>query len=70
MPDERIIELDWGEQADVGELRLICTAARHFSGRGLARNNDLVGLLGHRGPDQRVFFGGDTGYTAGFAGIG
>lgn len=70
VPDERIIELDWGQSADVGALRLTCTQARHFSGRGLRRDNTLWSSWVIRGPKQRVYFGGDTGYTAGFAEIG
>ncbi len=70
VPDERIVELDWGQQADVGELRLTCTQARHFSGRGLSRDNTLWSSWVIRGPRHRVYFGGDTGYTPGFADIG
>lgn len=70
VPGVRIIELDWGQHADVSGLRLICTQARHFSGRGLTRDNTLWSSWVIRGPRTRVYFGGDTGYTAGFADIG
>lgn len=70
VPADRIIELDWGQHTDIGELRLICTQARHFSGRGLSRDNTLWASWVIRGPRHRVYFGGDTGYTAGFADIG
>jgi len=70
VPYDRIIELDWGQNTDVGDLRLICTPARHFSGRGLSRDNTLWASWVIRGPRHRVYFGGDTGYTAGFAEIG
>ena len=70
VPVERIIELDWDEAATVGDLTIVCTEARHFSGRGLLRNNTLWSSWAVSGPKHRVFFGGDTGYTPAFAGIG
>jgi hypothetical protein len=38
IPSQRIIELDWNEQTTIGDLTLVCTPARHFSGRFLSRN--------------------------------
>ena len=70
IPDERIIELDWNEQAQVDELTLICTPARHFSGRFLNRNCTLWASWAIIGPAHRAYFGGDTGYTKSFAEIG
>jgi L-ascorbate metabolism protein UlaG (beta-lactamase superfamily) len=70
IPDERIIELDWNEQAQVDELTLICTPARHFSGRFLNRNGTLWASWAIIGPAHRAYFGGDTGYTKSFAEIG
>ncbi len=55
IPDERIIELDWNERAQIDELTLICTPARHFSGRFLNRNAHPVGVVGdHRPGAPRV----------------
>ena len=59
-----------GRRAEIGGLTLTCTEARHFSGRALARNTTLWASWVVAGPRQRVFFGGDTGYTPAFAGIG
>jgi L-ascorbate metabolism protein UlaG (beta-lactamase superfamily) len=70
IPDERIIELDWNEQAHIDELTLICTPARHFSGRFLNRNATLWASWAIIGPAHRAYFGGDTGYTKSFAEIG
>ena len=44
---------------------LTCTESRHFSGRGLRRNTTLWCSWAIAGPAHRVYFGGDTGYTAG-----
>ena len=68
--EQRIVELDWNESARIGELNLTCTPARHFSGRFLSRNSTLWASWVLAGPDNRVYFAGDTGYTRGFAEIG
>ncbi|WP_343602014.1 MBL fold metallo-hydrolase [Mycobacterium sp.] len=70
VPDERVVELDWHERARVGELTLVCTPARHFSGRFVHRNATLWASWAVIGPSHRAYFGGDTGYTASFARIG
>jgi L-ascorbate metabolism protein UlaG (beta-lactamase superfamily) len=70
VPDERIVELGWGAATRVGELTITCTEARHFSGRGLVRNTTLWASWAIAGPTRRVYFGGDTGYSAAFAEIG
>ncbi len=70
VPENRIVELDWGQSHRVGDLTLTCTEARHFSGRGFVRNTTLWSSWVAAAGDRRVFFGGDTGYTDAFAGIG
>jgi L-ascorbate metabolism protein UlaG (beta-lactamase superfamily) len=70
VPCGRIVELDWNGTAEVAGLTLTCTEARHFSGRGLTRNTTLWSSWAVTGPAHRVFFGGDTGYTAAFADVG
>ena len=70
IPDHRIVELDWGESGSVDDLKLVCTPARHFSGRFLSRNTTLWASWAFAGPKHRVYFGGDTGYTTSFADIG
>ncbi|KSZ58571.1 hypothetical protein Z045_11835 [Rhodococcus pyridinivorans KG-16] len=68
--EERIVELDWDEHVEVDGLRITCTEARHFSGRGLQRNITLWSSWVFTGPTRRVFFGGDSGYTPRFADVG
>lgn len=70
IPDGRIVELDWNESHHIGELTLVCTPARHFSGRLFSRNTTLWASWVIAGPQHRAFFGGDTGYTKSFAEIG
>jgi len=70
VPADRVVELDWDQSTTVGRLTLTCTEARHFSGRFFSRNTTLWSSWVIAGPEHRVFFGGDTGYTPAFAGIG
>jgi L-ascorbate metabolism protein UlaG (beta-lactamase superfamily) len=70
VPGDRVVELDWNSSTTIGDLRLTCTEARHFSGRSLRRNTTLWSSWAVAGPARRVFFGGDTGYTPAFADIG
>ena len=70
VPEDRIVELDWHESHRIGELTVVCTPARHFSGRLLRRNTTLWASWAILGPKHRAFFGGDTGYTKSFAEIG
>ncbi|OMC40784.1 hypothetical protein A5740_23750 [Mycobacterium sp. GA-1841] len=70
IPENRIVELDWNESHRVGDLTLVCTPARHFSGRLFQRNTTLWASWAIVGPQHRAFFGGDTGYTKSFSEIG
>ena len=70
VPEKRIVELDWNGSASIGGLTLTCTEARHFSGRFFTRDTTLWASWVVAGPQHRVFFGGDTGYTPAFAAIG
>ena len=68
---ERIVELDWWERVEVEGVEIVCTPARHFSGRSLIdRNATLWASWAILGADQRAFFSGDTGLFPGFSEIG
>jgi L-ascorbate metabolism protein UlaG (beta-lactamase superfamily) len=66
VPAARIVELDWEQATRVGGLTLTCVECRHFSGRRTARNTTQWSAWALAGPSHRVYFGGDTGYTAAF----
>ncbi len=70
VPEQRIIELDWHERTQLDGLTLVCTPARHFSGRFLSRNTTLWASWALLGPTHRAFFAGDSGYTKSFAETG
>ncbi|TGD81153.1 MBL fold metallo-hydrolase [Hymenobacter wooponensis] len=68
----QITELDWWQEVRVGHSHtLAATPARHFTGRGLTRDNTLWASWCILGPKHRAFFGGDSGpFEAGFSEIG
>lgn len=69
--DDKITELDWYESAQLGEVALILTPSRHFSGRGLFnRFSTLWSSWVVKSPTLSVYFSGDGGYSPTFAEIG
>lgn len=67
----QIIEMDWNEKTIIEEgFSVDCLPARHFSGRGLKRNQSLWASFMLQTPSQTVFIGGDGGYGTHFAKIG
>lgn len=71
VPADRITEHDWWDEADVAGLRLVCTPARHFSGRQLLdRNRTLWCGWAVFGAEARLYVTGDGGFGPHFAEIG
>lgn len=70
--DEKIItELDWHERVQLDDgTSLIAAPARHFSGRGLTRNQSLWLSLVLHTPTARIYVGGDSGYDAHYKTVG
>jgi L-ascorbate metabolism protein UlaG (beta-lactamase superfamily) len=67
----KITECDWWEGVDSDGLSLVCTPARHFSGRGLTdRNSTLWCSWCIKGKESTLFFSGDSGYGPHFKEIG
>jgi L-ascorbate metabolism protein UlaG (beta-lactamase superfamily) len=66
VPERNIIELDWWQRAYVATLEIVCTPARHASGRTLFdKDTKLWAGYAFVGAAHRVFFSGDTGlFTA------
>ena len=66
-----IIEKDWNEQIILGDgFTVNTTPARHFSGRGVKRNQALWMSYVLQTPTMKIFIGGDSGYDKHFAEIG
>ncbi len=67
----KIKELDWWEEDVYRGLKLACTPARHFSGRGLGdRFSTLWASWVIESDSSRIFFSGDSGYGPHFKEIG
>jgi L-ascorbate metabolism protein UlaG (beta-lactamase superfamily) len=70
---QRIIELDWWQDHQLGPVRLVSTPARHFSGRSLVMSDQDQTLWSGwalLGSQQRVYYSGDTAMFPGFREIG
>ncbi len=64
-------ELDWWADTRVGDARVTCTPAQHFSARSpFDRNRTLWCGWTLAGGGRRVLFAGDTGYHPKFGEIG
>jgi L-ascorbate metabolism protein UlaG (beta-lactamase superfamily) len=71
VPTTRIVELDWWEKTQLGEVSVVCTPARHASGRFLT-DKDAKLWAGYAivGPRHRAYYSGDTGLFPGMREIG
>ncbi len=71
IPEDKITELDWWQEVEFRDLKLVCTPSQHFSGRGLGdRASTLWSSWAIVGKERRVYFSGDSGYFPGFKEIG
>ncbi|HSD90297.1 MAG TPA: MBL fold metallo-hydrolase [Kofleriaceae bacterium] len=68
---ENIVELDWWQTHEVGQLQITLVPARHWSMREPWNKNDtLWGGYVIRGPEGTVYHSGDTAWGDHFAEIG
>ena len=68
---DRIVELDWWQQAQHAGVEVTATPSQHFSGRTLSdRNSTLWASWVLQAGGQRIYYSGDTGYFPGFKAIG
>jgi L-ascorbate metabolism protein UlaG (beta-lactamase superfamily) len=71
VPSDKITEHDWWEELEFKCLKLACTPARHFSGRGLFdRDSTLWCSWVIVGREAKIFYSGDSGYGPHFKEIG
>lgn len=67
----KIIEFDWWETKKMESgIDVTATPARHFSGRGLTRNQALWSSFILRTDSVSLYLGGDSGYSPAFKTIG
>ncbi|HEX2605983.1 MAG TPA: MBL fold metallo-hydrolase [Flavisolibacter sp.] len=68
---EQILERDWNQTIALpGGFQFITAPARHFSGRGLKRNQTLWSSFILQTPSLNLYLGGDSGYDTHFKQIG
>lgn len=68
--DQKITEMDWYEQQKLGDIDVIFTPSRHFSGRSINdQSKTLWGSWVVKSPDLSLFFSGDSGYGKHYAEI-
>ena len=68
---EKITEFDWWEaKAFEPGFEIIATPARHFSGRGLKRNQTIWSSFVLKTDSTSIYVGGDSGYDSAFTAIG
>ncbi|MBF8456637.1 MBL fold metallo-hydrolase [Kaistella sp. G5-32] len=68
---KKIIELDWGENFDLGNgFKIHAETARHFSGRTFKRNQAIWASFVFETPDKKIYIGGDSGFDDHFEKIG
>lgn len=71
MKDEIITEADWQQSVTISDaLSVHVLPARHFSGRGLKRNQTLWASFMFVTPTQKIYYSGDSGYGPHFKAIG
>lgn len=71
MKDEVVTEADWQQSVDISDaLSVHVLPARHFSGRGLKRNQTLWASFMFVTPTQKIYYSGDSGYGPHFKAIG
>lgn len=62
VPNAKIVEVDWWDHVDANGLEIVCTPARHASGRALwDKDATLWASYAFLGDKHRVWFSGDTG---------
>ncbi len=69
-PPESMVEMDWFETVNFGDITFHATPARHFSGRGLTHRKTHWASFVLETPMKRIFIGGDGGYDTHFSEIG
>lgn len=71
IPKSKITELDWWESASFGKFKIVCTPARHASGRTLTdKDEHLWAGYALIGAEHRVYYSGGTGLFPAMRDIG
>jgi len=63
---EKVSEMNWHEELIFGDFKFNAVPARHFSGRGLKRNQAIWISIVLNTPKRNIYIGGDSGYDTFF----
>lgn len=63
---EKVYEMNWHEELIFGDFKFNAVPARHFSGRGLKRNQAIWISIVLNTPKRNIYIGGDSGYDTFF----
>lgn len=68
---KKIIELDWGENFNLGNgFKVYAETARHFSGRTFKRNQAIWASFVFETPKRKIYIDGDSGFDDHFEKVG
>jgi len=68
---DKIEVLDWWNETELEDIKIVCTPSRHMSGRGiLDQSSTLWSSWCLLGKNQKLYFSGDGGYGKHFTEIG
>lgn len=71
VPEGQISDMHWWDSKEVGELTITSTPSRHYSGRDLFDYKETFwSSWSIVGPEHRVYYSGDTGFSDHFRQIG
>jgi L-ascorbate metabolism protein UlaG (beta-lactamase superfamily) len=71
VPEDQVSDMEWWDSRKVGEVKIICTPSRHYSGRDLFDYKESFwSSWSIVGPEHRVYYSGDTGFSDHFQQIG
>jgi len=63
---EKVSEMNWHDELIFGDFKFNAVPARHFSGRGLKRNQAIWISIVLNTPKRNIYIGGDSGYDSFF----
>ncbi|MFT7288547.1 MAG: L-ascorbate metabolism protein UlaG (beta-lactamase superfamily) [Halieaceae bacterium] len=71
VPQDQISDMEWWDSREVGALTITSTPSRHYSGRDLFDyKKTFWSSWSIVGPEHRVYYSGDTGFSDHFQQIG
>jgi len=71
IPAEQVVEMEWWQSANIGDLKITSTPNRHYSSRGLLDTKATHwSSWSISGSEHKAFYSGDSGYSKYFREIG